>query len=264
MEFGSGRHGVMARPAIMAQMEPIMRNSCQGKVAIITGGSSGIGYALAERLIALEAKVVLTGRDAARVSKATQALGPSAIGVLADATDPTTWQAVIDAAQTTWGRLDIFVANHGAGVRIAPLEEQDDASIAAAIAINLTSVIQGCRAVLPILRAAQGGHIVTLGSACTYHSWPQWSAYTAAKAGLAGFTRCLHLEMQPWGGKASIFCPGATRSGFQAAAGIAGDMAAYPSAEDMADILLTTINIPKNMIIEDTSAWGTAQVLTPY
>lgn len=233
---------------------------------VISGGTSGIGYAVAERLVRGGAKVVVTGRDVGRVELAQSqltALG-SALAIQADAGLPQDWQRVIAVAEKFAGPVDVFVANHGTGGHITELAEQSIEDIASTIHANLTSVIYGCHAVLPHMRARRRGHIVVVGSACTYHSWPQWSVYTAAKSGLAGFTRCLHVEMAAWGGKASLFCPGATQTGFQQAAGIAPDLSGFPDAGDMADMLLSMLDIPRHMVIESLSAWGTAQVLNPF
>lgn len=236
-----------------------------GQHVIVTGGSNGIGLELARGLLGRGATVTITGRDPARLARAASDLRHDGLDtVAADATDPASWPKVFDAALARRGRIDVFVANHGAGIRIAPLAGQTAETIERAIAVNLTSVIHGCRAVLPILQRAGYGHIVTVGSACSYHSWPAWSVYTAAKAGLVGFTRCLHLEMQPWGGKASFFAPGAARTGFKDAAEFEMDQSALPDGADMALPLLNMIDLPRHMFIEDCSAWGTAQAITPF
>lgn len=241
-----------------------MRNHCSGRTVLISGGSHGIGLALATLLTELGARVAITGRDPQRLQAAAAMLGDQSLTIAADASVAQTWPEVIETTVARWGGIDAYIACHGAGGRIAPLVEQDSASIATTIATNLTAVIEGCRAVLPVMQKAGRGHIITVGSACTFHSWPSWSVYTAAKAGLAGFTRCLHGEMVAWGGKASLFCPGATRTGFQQAAGLEVDLTNYPDAHDMAELLLGMLNVPAHVVVEDLSAWGTAQVLTPY
>jgi NAD(P)-dependent dehydrogenase (short-subunit alcohol dehydrogenase family) len=236
-----------------------------GQHAIVTGGSSGIGLELARSLLARGATVTITGRDGGRLARAAADLAhPGLDTVAADATDPASWQRVIDSALARHPRIDVFVANHGAGIRIAPLTEQSPETIERAIAVNLTSVIHGCRAVLPIMRQAGYGHVVTVGSACSYHSWPTWSVYTAAKAGLVGFTRCLHLEMVEWGGKASFYAPGAARTGFKDAADFEMDQSTLPDGAAMAEPLANLIDLPRHMFVENCSAWGTAQIVTPF
>ncbi len=246
-----------------------MSNHLRGRRILITGATGGIGLATARRCLQAGARVAVTGRDPARLASALVHLAPIAppgdvMGMAHDACGPAGWEPLLELVRERFCGIDVLVNNHGGGGRIASLEQQDDADIARVLDTNLASVIRACRAALPLLRAATGGHVVNVGSACTFHAWPEWSIYTAAKAGLAGFTRCLHLEMVRWGGKASLFCPGATRTGFQAAAGQVPLDAQLPDGDDMAEQLVRLIDVPPHVVIEDCSVWGTAQVLEPY
>ena len=105
-------------------------------------------------------------------------------------------------------------------------------------------------------------------AAGAHHAWPCWGVYTAAKAGLVVFTRCLHLEMAQWGGKATNFVPGAARTGFCDAAGLDGGwLDGYPSAEEFARTLVHCIDVPDDCFVEEVSIWGTKQVkemLNPF
>jgi short-subunit dehydrogenase len=109
---------------------------------------------------------------------------------------------------------------------------------------------------------------VNVSSGCAYHSWPKWGVYTAAKAGMVAFTRCLHLEMAEWGGKATTFIPGAARTNFCEAANVeASWLEGYPGAEDFARTLVHCIDVPDNTVIEEVNVWGTKQVkemLVPF
>ncbi len=243
-----------------------MRDHVMNKSIVITGGSSGIGLALASQLLMRGARVTIGARSQERLEKAEQSLEEPErlLAVPFDATRKGDWEQLLEQVRERFERIDVLVANHGAGIRIAPLEEQSESQIEESIQINLTSTIKGCKAALPIMRRQGRGHILTVGSACSYHSWPEWSVYTAAKAGLVGFTRCLHLEMVQWGGKATFVAPGATRTGFQQAAGLDKDMAGLPEASDMAAVMLHVIDVPPHVVIENVSAWGTEQVITPF
>ncbi|MDA3963752.1 MAG: SDR family NAD(P)-dependent oxidoreductase [Planctomycetota bacterium] len=235
-----------------------------GRTIVITGGSSGIGLALAQIVVERGAVPIIVGRNEQRLASALAALGSAGSGLAADCTRPADWDRIIDHAQRQHGGIDVLVQCHGAGGRIAPLEHLTASDIDQVIAINLSSVINGCRTVLPHMRAVGRGHIVTVGSACSYRSWPEWSVYTAAKAGLVGFTRCLHREMVEWGGKATFFAPGAAQTGFQQAAGLEVDLSGYPTGADMAAILAAQIDLPDHLFVEHCAAWGTAQVVTPF
>jgi NAD(P)-dependent dehydrogenase (short-subunit alcohol dehydrogenase family) len=146
-------------------------------------------------------------------------------------------------------------------VKIDEVANLSDADIEQVIAINLTSVIKGCREAIRTMKPQGRGHIVNVSSGCAYHSWPNWAVYTAAKDGMVGFTRCLHLEMAEWGGKATSFIPGAARTNFCQAAGIDDRwLADYPDAADFARTLVHCIDVPDNSFVEEVNVWGTRQV----
>lgn len=241
-----------------------MRDHISGKAILITGGSSGFGLETARQLLARGARVAITGRDQARLDAAACLL-PGVLALRADAVSTADWRSALAAVQKRFDSLDILVNNHGAGVRIAPMVEQDDEAIEAALAINLTSTLRGCREVLALMRPQGRGHVINVASVCAHHAWAGWGPYTAAKAGLVAFTRVLHLEMQPWGGKATSFIPGAARTGFSAAAKLDDSwQAGLPDAADMAHELVKTLDVPAHVFHESVTVWGTAQVLDPF
>jgi NAD(P)-dependent dehydrogenase (short-subunit alcohol dehydrogenase family) len=246
-----------------------MKNYIQDKVIVITGGSSGFGLAAAGMLLENGAKVVITGRNQARLNVAAKQLAsPQLLAVRADAVQTADWKALVKKTVKRFGRIDVLINNHGAGVKIADVEQMDDAAIQTVLDINLTSVIKGCREVIPAMKAQGSGHIINVSSGCAYHGWPKWGTYTAAKAGMVVFTRCLHQEMAQWGGKATSFIPGAAKTNFCGAAQIDDSwQEGYPSAEDFARTLVHCVDVPPGTVIEEVNVWGTRQVkdmLVPY
>ncbi len=240
-----------------------MKHYVDGKVIVITGGSNGFGLEAARLLLEMGAKVVITGRDATRLATATKSLAArqNLLAIKADACATADWKKLVGEVVSRWGSIDVLILNHGAGVKIAKTEEMDDASIQQVLDINLTSVIRGAREVIPVMKKAGRGHIITVSSVCAHHSWEGWGVYTAAKAGLRGFTKCLHVEMSAWGGKATTFTPGAARTGFCDAAGLdAGWQKDLPGAEEFARTLVHCVDVPDNCFIQETIIWGTAQV----
>ena len=220
-------------------------------------------------LLEMDARVVISGRDKQRLERAAQDLGAThLLPVQADAVCTGDWQRLLQAALDRFGQVDVLINNHGAGVKIAPVETLEDADIQTILEINLASVIKGCREVIKVMKPRGRGHIVNVSSGCAHYSWPQWATYTAAKAGLLGYTRCLHLEMAEWGGKATSFVPGAARTGFCDAAGIDTQwQEGYPSAYDFARTLVHCVDIPDHCVIDEAIIWGTKQVkdmLNPY
>ncbi len=251
-----------------------MKNYVKGKVVVITGGSSGFGLEAARLLLEMGAKVAITGRDKKRLTAAMLELGGNAkaaerlVGVQADACSTADWKRMFKAVEKTLGPVDVLVNNHGAGVKIAPVEEMTDAEIKAVLDTNIASVIVGCREAVRLMKPRGRGQIVNVSSVCAHHSWPNWGVYTAAKAGMVGFTRCLHKEMVAWGGKATCFVPGAARTNFCGAAGINDDwLEGYPTGADFARTLVHCIDVPDNCVIEEVNIWGTRQthdMLNPY
>jgi len=246
-----------------------LNNYITDKVIIVTGGSSGYGLAAAGLLLEMGGKVVITGRNRERLDAAEQQLAsPNLLAVQADAVQTADWKPLVDKTVERFGTIDVLVNNHGAGVKIADVEQMDDQMIQAVLDINLISVIKGCREVIPTMKAQGSGHIVNVSSGCAYHGWPKWGTYTAAKAGMVVFTRCLHLEMAEWGGKATSFIPGAARTNFCGAARIDDSwLDGYPGAEEFARTLVHCIDVPANTVIEEVNVWGTKQIkemLVPY
>lgn len=246
-----------------------MKHYVKDKVVVITGGSSGFGLEAARMLLDMEARVVITGRNQRRLDEAAKDLNHAdLLPVQADAVSTEDWKKMIAKTMDRFGRIDVLINNHGAGVKIANVEDMSDEDIQQVMDINIMSVIKGCREVIPVMKAQGTGHIVNVSSACAHYAWPCWSVYTAAKAGMLGFTRCLHKEMEAWGGKATTFVPGAARTGFCDAAGIDTDwQEGYPSAAEFARTLVHCIDIPENCVMADVVILGTKQVtdmLNPY
>jgi len=246
-----------------------MKHYVENKVIIITGGSSGFGLETARIVLEMGAKVVITGRNPERLERAAAELSSeNLVPVRADAVSSEDWRKLLQAALDRFGRLDVLVNNHGAGVKIAEVGEMEDHDIQTVIDINLVSVIKGCREAVKVMKPQGGGQIVNVSSGCAHYSWPMWATYTAAKAGLVGFTRCLHKEMAEWGGRASTFIPGAARTNFCDAAGLDDEwLEGFPGAEDFARTLVHCIDVPENCVIDEAIIWGTRQVkdmLNPY
>ncbi len=246
-----------------------MDHYVDGRVIIITGGSSGFGLEAARMLLEMGAKVAITARNKQRLDQAAKQLAhANLLAVQADATKTADWKKVVREVLDKFGRVDVLVNNHGAGIKIAEVENLEDGEIQEVLDVNLASVIKGCREMVRVMKKQGSGLIVNVSSGCAYHSWASWAVYTAAKDGLVGFTRCLHREMSSWGGRASSFIPGAARTNFCQAAGIASDwLEGYPSAADFARTLVHCIDVPENCFVEEVNIWGAKQVkdaLNPF
>jgi NAD(P)-dependent dehydrogenase (short-subunit alcohol dehydrogenase family) len=150
-----------------------------GKRALITGGTGGIGLAAARRLIAEGARVVVTGSNAERLAATQSALGEGALVVNADAGDVPAQQTIVDSVAKAFGKLDVLFVNAGRG-DFRPLEQWDEASFDRSIAVNLKGPFFLVRALLPIF--ANPASIVLNGSINARIGMPNSSVYAATKA----------------------------------------------------------------------------------
>lgn len=241
-----------------------MKHYIEGKTIIVTGGSSGFGLETSRLLLEMGSKIVITGRNARRLENAREYLscGNNLLAVQADACVTKDWDKIITKTLEAFGTIDVLVNNHGAGVQIDPLETLDDQTIDEILDINLASVIKGSKRVLKVMKPNERGHIVNVSSVCARYGWSNFSVYSAAKGGLVAFTKCLHLEMAQWGGKASLFVPGAAKTNFCKAASLDDSFINdnFPSATDFARTIVHTIDVPDNCVVQDVTIWGTEQL----
>lgn len=176
-----------------------------GKTALVTGGSSGIGLAIAKELAALGAKVVITGRQQAKLDEAASQIGAGAEGIRADASDLEQLDRLYGKIRADHGSLDILVASAGGGV-IAPLgaitEEQYDSTFDT----NVKGVVFTVQKALPLMGA--GGLIVLIGSTSSFEPGPGLSIYGASKAALRNLVRAWILDIKGSGIRINVVSPG--------------------------------------------------------
>jgi NAD(P)-dependent dehydrogenase (short-subunit alcohol dehydrogenase family) len=187
-----------------------------GMTALITGGSKGIGYGIAESLIKEGVNVAFTGRKAADVDTAAQNLaqiGPGkAIGLVADVRDFEAQKAVVTKTLETFGRLDVLIANAGVG-HFAPITSLSPEQWQETIDTNLTGVFYSVKAALDPLVAAQG-YFISIASLAGTNFFATASAYNASKFGLVGFTQAVMLDLREAGVKCSTIMPGSVATYF--------------------------------------------------
>jgi 3-oxoacyl-[acyl-carrier protein] reductase len=203
-------------------------------VAIVTGAGApdGIGAAVARHLVGQGARVVL-GATTDRVHARAAEFGESGVAVVGDLTAEGSAEALVAAAVDRWGRVDVLVNN--AGMTSVSSGWDADADVASlsladwdsAIARNMTTAFLMSRAAVPVMTAAGYGRIVSVGSTTgAVNAMPGQSTYTAAKAGLVGFSRALALEVIGRGVTVNVVAPGYVETGsqlqFESAAATAG------------------------------------------
>jgi NAD(P)-dependent dehydrogenase (short-subunit alcohol dehydrogenase family) len=182
----------------------------------VTGGSRGIGLAIAEALVACGARVAITGMDERRLEVARDRLARSGTGVdaiRADVRDAGEVQRMVDRAAGLFGRLDILVNNAGIG-SFAPVADQAIEEWRRTIDTNLTGVFYCCHAAIPHLRRAGGGWIINISSLAGKNSFRGGAAYCASKAGLNAFSEALMQEVRYDDIRVSYVMPGSVATDF--------------------------------------------------
>jgi len=167
-----------------------------GKVALITGGSRGMGAATARRFVAEGAQVVLGDVLDDDGKALADELGENARYLHLDVTAEDDWVTAVDATEREFGRLDVLVNNAGI-LRFAAIEEQGLEDFRRLLDINLVGVFLGMRTAIPALRRAGGGSIVNLSSTEGLGASPFLGAYTASKFAVRGITKVAALELGP-------------------------------------------------------------------
>ena len=185
----------------------------KGKVALVTGGSRGIGFAIAQALVKEEASVSITGTQQSRINEARQQLGANSHGVCADVRNYAAVESAFTATVERFGGLDILVNNAGVGIfkSVAETSLEDWNNI---IGTNLTGVFHCSRAALPHLRKRGGGWIVNVSSLASKNPFPDGAAYAASKSGLNAFSEALMQEVRHDGIRVAYVLPGSVRTQF--------------------------------------------------
>ena len=225
-----------------------------GKAAVVTGSTSGIGLAIARALAQAGASIALNGfGDAAEIEKLRAGIEKEnkvkAIYAAADMTKPAEIAAMIKSAAQQLGSVDIVVAN--AGIQhVAPIEEFPVEKWDAIIAINLSSAFHAIRAAVPGMKAKKWGRIICTASAHSLVASPFKAAYITAKHGLAGLTKTVALEVATFGITANCISPGYVWT---------------PLVERQIPDTMKARNLTKEQVINDVllDAQPTKQFVTP-
>lgn len=189
-----------------------MFHSLAGHVAIVTGGSKGIGRGLSRRFAEAGLNVLVVGRSSTDATAAAEAIGPNAVGFAADVTDRAGCEAMAATAMERWGRIDVLAANAGI-FPAAKLDVMTEADFDQVLDVNLKGTFLAVKAVLPAMKAARKGRIVLTSSITgPITGYPGWSHYGASKAGQLGFMRTAAIELAPYGITVNAVMPGNIRT----------------------------------------------------
>jgi NAD(P)-dependent dehydrogenase (short-subunit alcohol dehydrogenase family) len=223
----------------------------EGRIAIVTGASSGIGAAVARAVAAEGASVVLAARRPAQLeatAKEIEKAGGVVLPVPTDVTDEGQVVALFETAVDRFGRVDLLVNCAGAP-QATPTEQMSLAEWRSVIDANLTSVFLCAREAMKRMKPAGRGRIVTIGSVAARMPRPDAVAYVAAKSGLDGLNRALALEGRDFGVAVSLLHPGFTVTGFGPGAdGGVGRNAMDPNEVARIVVLMATLPDEQNLL----------------
>lgn len=181
------------------------------KVAIVTGGASGIGKAMCKALAGEGANVVVVDLDGQKGKEAAKEIGGKSISLQADVTSSASMNKMAEGVDSQFGRIDILINN--VGVRITkPFLDHTDADWNTMIQTNLTGPFLCSRAVVPFMKRAGKGRIINTASIASFVGRPNRVAYVSAKAGLLGMTRAMAIDLGPMGITCNAIAPGSINS----------------------------------------------------
>jgi NADP-dependent 3-hydroxy acid dehydrogenase YdfG len=216
-------------------------------VAVVTGGSRGIGFAIAEALVSKGARVVITGRDEQQLDAAARQLAAASVHtVRADVRDAGEAARSIDAAVDRFGGLDVLVNNAGVGMfgNVADMSAADWQRV---IETNLSGVFYTCHAAIPVLRRRGGGWIINISSLAGKNAFVGGAAYCASKAGLNAFSEALMQEVRYDNIRVSYIMPGSVSTEF-AGRGSSGKAAWKIAPADIASLVLDLVMFPQRSL----------------
>lgn len=231
---------------------------------IVTGGSRGYGAGIAEAFVKAGARVWITGRNEAKLAETARRIG--ATPFVADVAEGAAWDRLMREVLEKTGRLDVLVNNAGEGVKIGPASEQEDEDIARSIASNLTGAMLGCSRAAAVMQQQGDGLIVNIGSACSTHAWGGWGVYSAAKAGLLMFSRCLLAELRPYGVRVTSVLPSWGQTDFTEGANLPPRepevLARCISPADIGQMIVQIAQQPAHLVAEEIKLWPMVQPIS--
>lgn len=226
-----------------------MEQFLKGKKAVVTGGTRGIGRAIAEYLLKAGAAVTICGRTRDSVDRATaelkQSTGGDAYGEPADVSKWDQVERLFGSVKSRFGALDILVNNAGEGVfrGVQDLTREDWENT---IGLNLTGVFYCCHHALPLLRSSGAGYIIQISSLAGVNPFAGGSAYNASKFGLNGFSEAIMQDLRYENIRVSYVMPGSVDTDF----GPGGGRADWKIApEDIAEVVLTLLRMPARTLV---------------
>lgn len=198
------------------------KGNLAGQIALVTGAGSGIGAAIARKLAAMGARVVLCGRTPASLESTARSIseaGGQAQVEPCDVTDLASVEALAQRVESRFGRIDILVNNAGMGGGRGPLHQLPPDVWEQVFNTNLRGVYYCIRSFAPMMIRARGGHIINISSLAGKNALPNGAAYAASKWGLNGLSYSVAEELRAYNIRVEVICPGSVHTEFSPHAG---------------------------------------------
>jgi NAD(P)-dependent dehydrogenase (short-subunit alcohol dehydrogenase family) len=185
------------------------------KIAVITGGTKGIGFAVAEKLLQAGLKVFVCGRDKSDLKRALEKLSAhgNVEGEICDVRSETQVRMMLDECVRLFGGVDILINNAGVGYIGKTVEEMSPDDFRQTLETNLFGVFYACHYAVPLLKK-NGGYVINISSLAGQNAHPKMAAYNASKFGLNGFSEALMQEVRQDDIKVTYICPGSVNTEF--------------------------------------------------
>jgi len=214
------------------------------RVSLVTGGSRGIGFAVAASLLKRGDSVAITGTSAERIQEAAKALaaGDRVLPIVCDVREAPSVESAMRTIESRLGGIDVLVNNAGVGVG-APIADLSEDEWHRIIDTNLTGVYHCCRSVIPRLRRRGGGWIINVSSLASKNPFVGGAAYCASKAGLNAFSEALMQELRYDNIRVSYVLPGSVATGFSGRTAATGEDWRL-SPDDVAQVILELLAHP--------------------
>ena len=221
----------------------------ENKTAVVTGGTKGIGYAIAEQLLEAGARVFICARNKPELRLACDRLAASGRveGEVCDVRSEDQVRMLLEEAARVFGGVDILVNNAGIGIIGKTVEEMAGDEFRQTLETNLFGVFYACHYAVPLMRERGGGYIINISSLAGQNAHPRMAAYNASKFGLNGFSEALMQEVREDNIKVSYVCPGSVNTYF------GGDTPSKDQAwqlqpEDIAEIVLDLLRMDERAL----------------
>ena len=219
------------------------------KVAVVTGGTKGIGFAIAESLVKSGASVFICGRSKNDLTKALADLYPfgNARGEICDVRSEEQVRSMLEEAERVFGGVDILINNAGIGIFGKTVEEMSGDEFRAILETNLFGAFYTCHYAVPMMRSRGGGYIINISSLAGQNAHPKMAAYNASKFGLNGFSEALMQEVRHDDIKVSYICPCSVNTHF--GGDIPSDEKSWQiQPQDIAEVVMDLLRMDKRTL----------------